>query len=428
MAVHRTFHIQIVVIVFIACCAMDSAAAGTDKPLGDTTVRAPSVQWRHGYGTDSEEHVHEGMQTTDGGYVAVGTTDEKATRATNILVIKIGANGQLEWQKVIGKKGRNDAGQCIAEVPGGYVVGGALSLQGEQQAALLRLDLKGNTTWQRTYAHKGNGAIRGIDITEDGGIVATGYTDSKEKTVPFIADEAKGLIMKTDKDGRVQWKKTLSVTQGTKVRQDRAKRGFVVCSTVWRFNGKDHQDACLLRLNNEGKTLWTRTYGGADNDQCYDLDLTPDHGYVLAGHTISYGRAGGWDAWLVKVGGDGRMQWHKSFGQPLGGDPEQIFDECYGVKTTSDGGFVMACGSGIEPENRTAKDDPRNLWAAYVVRTDARGNLLWEFTYHTPRKGHNAAEYVNVCRDGGYIVFLDSDTEGKPRPNNFGFLKIAPDY
>jgi len=35
-------------------------------------AQAPEIEWFKGYGTNTEEHVHEGMQTSDGGYIAIG--------------------------------------------------------------------------------------------------------------------------------------------------------------------------------------------------------------------------------------------------------------------------------------------------------------------------------------------------------------------
>ena len=34
-------------------------------------VGAPEMEWYVGQGTDVEEHVHEGMQTSDGGYIGI---------------------------------------------------------------------------------------------------------------------------------------------------------------------------------------------------------------------------------------------------------------------------------------------------------------------------------------------------------------------
>ena len=58
----------------------------------------------------------------------------------------------------------------------------------------------------------------------------------------------------------------------------------------------------------------------------------------------------GWDAFIIKVNKYGNLEWDNSFGEPLNGDPRKIFDECYGVRSTPDGGYIIACGTGIEPD------------------------------------------------------------------------------
>ena len=50
---------------------------------------------------------------------------------------------------------------------------------------------------------------------------------------------------------------------------------------------------------------------------------------------------------------------------------------------------------------------------------------MWEYTYHNPKEGHNAAEYVAICKNGGYLLFLDSDTVGDMEGENMGFLKLS---
>ena len=47
-------------------------------------------------------------------------------------------------------------------------------------------------------------------------------------------------------------------------------------------------------------TMWSRTYGGTDEDAAYSLVETSDGGYALAGYTTSLG-AGESDFWLVKT-------------------------------------------------------------------------------------------------------------------------------
>ena len=40
--------------------------------------------------------------------------------------------------------------------------------------------------------------------------------------------------------------------------------------------------------------------------------------------------------------------------------------------------------------------------------------------------GNNAAEYINLTSDGGYILFNDTDEMATGDSNSFGFMKLAP--
>ena len=140
----------------------------------------PALAWHSGQGTDEEEHVHEGMQTSDGGYIAIGHTVETTGRTTDWLIVKVDEAGVLEWQRVFGTSGENDVGIAIAETSdGGYVAGGGLHSSGDQIRALVRLDASGETVWEQTYGRDGAGAVRGLTLLDDGSIVATGYTGSR---------------------------------------------------------------------------------------------------------------------------------------------------------------------------------------------------------------------------------------------------------
>ena len=53
------------------------ACVETEKNNAPYNVGAPEMEWYVGQGTDVEEHVHEGMQTSDGGYIGIGETARK---------------------------------------------------------------------------------------------------------------------------------------------------------------------------------------------------------------------------------------------------------------------------------------------------------------------------------------------------------------
>jgi len=47
-------------------------------------------------------------------------------------------------------------------------------------------------------------------------------------------------------------------------------------------------------------TLWTKTYGGTEDDYGYLVQQTSDSGYIIVGETHSFG-AGGSDIWLLRI-------------------------------------------------------------------------------------------------------------------------------
>jgi hypothetical protein len=380
-------------------------------------AQAPEIEWFRGQGTNTEEHVHEGKQTSDGGYIAIGHGIESSD-VDDMLIIKVDEDGRFEWKQEFGTSGKKGAGYCVAEVNDGYIAGGAIFDPDSQrtQRFLVRLELDGDIVWENFYGSSGVGGIRGIEITSDGNIVATGYMNtpniSEFQGFVFIVDEGDGFIMKVDPEGNIIWEETIDAPQGTKVRE--ISDGYAICTTIWNWTPEteDQQDFCLIKTDNQGDSIWRKCYGGNEDDHLYDFDLTEDGGYILAGHTLSYG-VSNWDYLLLKVDSAGTEEWHKTFGQPRGYDANYIHDEAYGVRQTPDGGFIIAGGSGDEyPYSASAHPaGPSDEWKAYLVRTDSSGIIEWEGIYPPYSIGNNAAEYIGLTADGGFIVFADTDTQ-----------------
>ena len=136
-------------------------------------------------------------------------------------------------------------------------------------------------------------------------------------------------------------------------------------------------------------TLWTKTLGGSLREQGYDIQQTSDGGFIVAGHTFSFG-AGNGDAWLIRLNSNGDTLWAHTYGTGGGS-----YESANSVYQTSDGGFIFA-GS-IYPGS------PNN---AYLVKTDANGVAEWTQTiggFDTDN-----AHSVLQTNDGGYIICGDT--------------------
>ena len=130
--------------------------------------------------------------------------------------------------------------------------------------------------------------------------------------------------------------------------------------------------------------LWSRTYGGNNGEEGYDVQPTEDGGYIMVGTTTSYG-AGSWDLWLLKTDAAGDTLWTRTYGR------EQS-DVGYGVKPTGDGGYIVI--------GYTQLSDNRDIW---LLKTDALGDTLWSRTFGG--SGSDYGKEVYPCNDGGYVIF-----------------------
>jgi hypothetical protein len=391
-------------------------------------AQAPLMEWHKGYGTDNGEHIHEIMQTNDGGYIGIGQTDEEGGSASDILVIKIDSDGEYIWQRIIGTKNKYDTGICVEETDDGYLIGGGL-FEGNQQRYMAKLDYEGEFIWQHLYENERNGMIRGIDVLENGDIVTTGYKNSVQSGFIFIADNCDGYIMKTDAEGNVIWEKSISAPQGAKVREELNGDGFVICTTIWMNDPIKPEDFYLIKTDSDGEEYWNKNYGGDSDEHCYDFDLAKDGGYILGGHTRSpsYGVVN-WDFLMMKIDSEGNEEWHRTFGQPRGYDPNFIHDEAYGVRQTTDGGYVIVGGTGDEHNYSESGSlyGASDIWKVFLVKVNPDGETEWQSVYGSNTE-NNAGEYLGLTSDGGYIIGTDSDSAGKENyaPNNFGFMKIS---
>ncbi|MBK6913603.1 MAG: T9SS type A sorting domain-containing protein [Ignavibacteriales bacterium] len=116
----------------------------------------------------------------------------------------------------------------------------------------------------------------------------------------------------------------------------------------------------FLRLNSDGDTLWTKTYGGGGEDYGYSLKKTEDGGFIIAGTTNSYG-VGEFDFYVIRIDSIGDTLWTKTFGG-------ENNDYAWSVDITLDGGFVIAGEKNAFPET------PDGM----IIKINESGELIWE--------------------------------------------------
>jgi len=152
---------------------------------------------------------------------------------------------------------------------------------------------------------------------------------------------------------------------------------------------------------------WATSYGGEGWDDVYSIQQTSDGGYVVAGHTNSFG-AGESDFWVLKLRGDGTIQWQKTYGG-------NGWDGAESIQQTSDGGYVVAGYT----ESFGAGDG--DFW---VLKFREDGTVQWQKTYGG--NGWDGADSIQQTSDGGYAVAGDTESFGAG-DGDFWVLKLRED-
>ncbi|WP_337043247.1 T9SS type A sorting domain-containing protein [Emticicia sp. 17c] len=166
------------------------------------------------------------------------------------------------------------------------------------------------------------------------------------------------------------------------------------------FNGNGGNDIWVVKVNNWGEVVWSKTFGGSKDDFATDVLETTDKSLLIMAMTASNdgdaqgnGSRGG--LLLLKLKPDGSLLSRKVFASGYNvGEIAFVRPDAYSkpsIKPTIDGAYII--GANILPLNNS------DFWLAKVTDT---GTVFWTKTF-----GSNQNDWMNevvVCADGGYLM------------------------
>jgi hypothetical protein len=246
--------------------------------------------------------------TSDFGFIMIGSDDTSFQGNTSTWIYKINAVGDtLFLNKNIDTTGRY-TGSLIECVNDGYIIAQTHS----DIAFLLKADANGNVLWKNqvnvTFPVR-KILINSIKKTADNCIILAGGTNPATDAV------RDAFLVKTDANGNLIWSKTYDGSMDHKGSMSGASAqsvlptpdGGVVVLGITTVNlSMNLSDVWLFKVNANGDTLWSRSFGGGNEDYGRVIAPTSDGGFIIGAETESYG-SGGSDIWLIKTDASGNL-------------------------------------------------------------------------------------------------------------------------
>jgi hypothetical protein len=368
-------------------------------------AQAPDTLWIKTFGGSSWDNGWSIQQTDDFGYIISGATYSFGAGNSDVWLIKTDDAGENPFTKTFGGS-NDDIGYSVQQTSDlGYIIAGKTFSFGAGLSDLyiVKTDAAGDYLSSKTFGGGDSDEARSIQVTNDNGFIIAGLTAS------FGAGSSDILLVKTDSGGDTIWTRTFGGTQGELGYsvQKTADNGYIVVGSTYSF-GSGGLDVYLIRVNSFGDTVWTKTFGGSDDDEGYYVAMTSEGGYIICGYSNSF-TAGAKDVFLIKTNSSGDTLCTKTFGG-VG------FDEGYSVQQTSDGGYII-CG-----RTNSFGSSSYDLW---LIKTNEYGDTIW-----TKTLGGSSYDYGNFVKrtsDNGYIICGTTGSFAAGY-SNVWLIKTAPDF
>jgi hypothetical protein len=137
-------------------------------------------QWEKTFGGNCADYGRSVQQTKDGGFILLGDTADIVTER-DFWLIKTDAQGNKEWDKTfVGWRGDDLSNSVQQTSDGGYILLGSTWSFGAGKGDfwLIKTDARGNKEWDKTFGGSDDDWGSSVQQTSDGGFILLGGTES----------------------------------------------------------------------------------------------------------------------------------------------------------------------------------------------------------------------------------------------------------
>jgi hypothetical protein len=137
-------------------------------------------QWNMTFGGTDRDSASSVTQSEDGGYILAGETYSYGAGQSDVWLVKTDSKGYEQWNKTFGGIDDDRAEAVQQTSDGGYILAGGTGSFGPgwSNVWLIKIDTNGNMQWNQTFGGTGGDWAESIQQTSDGGFIIAGTTTS----------------------------------------------------------------------------------------------------------------------------------------------------------------------------------------------------------------------------------------------------------
>jgi len=295
-----------------------------------------SIEWGRSYGGSEHEVCLNGRATSDGGLILAGATESYGAGSEDVWLLKLDGEGNQEWSSYFGTSNKERAQSVDQTSDGGYIAVGTCYISYDNTDALdlytymVKTDSEGNLEWEKTFRGDHENGGNSVIETSDSCYIFTGSIDFVEPV------SWKLLLVKTDSNGDIVWENYYDNTDncvGYCV-IEASDGGFVAVGLV--DGGSSDYEVYVLKTDSAGNELWSQTFGGNTWYNCGECVIEAfEGGYTVSGTIWDQATQATPECFVRKIDQNGNTEWHCIV------DGSTYGEHGNGLVQLSDGGYVV---------------------------------------------------------------------------------------
>ena len=259
-----------------------------------------------------------------------------------LAIPQLSAQGALIWEKSLGG---SSIDQVYKVTPAGsntfLMVGSSYSQDGDfypnnglSDAYFCLTTNQGEILWLNQFGGSQDESILDVCPHPQGGWMLAGYTYSNDKDLPPHENAEQGLLIRIDANGEILWSKLYGGEEDDRFNSigNHPSGGFILSGYVdneERSILHGDQDYWILHLDDQGEVLWESAYGGSNFEEIIDHTVDNAGNIYCAGYSWSSDEdisapKGLQDVWLVKLNSSGQLTEERSIGGTFNEAPHSI--------------------------------------------------------------------------------------------------------